>query len=65
MVILIGYAATLYLQGFWRFVEILPSPFNMWNVLVTLAVLAPGLLLLSLGNRIEARRARRSGAIPP
>jgi len=42
-------------QGFTRVAEIL-SPFNLWNVLVTILLLLPGLGAIWISNRLEKPR---------
>ena len=65
VVMLIGYAATWMFQGFSKFMDVLPGPHNVIGLAVTLLTLVPGIGLVLLGNRIEARRDRTPNAIPP
>jgi hypothetical protein len=64
IVMLFGYGATWYFHGFGAFVETLPSPFNIANFIATMLALAPGIALIMLGNRIEARRASKESRPP-
>jgi hypothetical protein len=60
-VVLVGYASTWLFSGS----ENMPNPFNFWNFIATLLALAPGICLILLGQRIEARHARSSSKITP
>lgn len=53
-VIAVGYASILYFDGFWRLWDII-QPTNTINWIVTIAVLAPGIGLLMLAERLERR----------
>jgi len=57
-VILLGYASIWWFEGFSKLQEIV-SPFNIWNVIAVILTLAPGLILLRLGERLRERRAER------
>lgn len=57
LVILAGYASTVYFKGFGRLLEIL-SPFNIWNYITVVLTLAPGLLCLMGADKLDERRRR-------
>jgi hypothetical protein len=50
-VIVVSYASLWYRNGFFAVAEML-SPFNVLNWIVTVATLAPGLVLLRLAERL-------------
>jgi len=53
--ILLSYASIWWFEGFGKLQEIL-SPFNVWNLIAVILTLAPGFVLLKLGERIRDRR---------
>lgn len=55
LVIAVALAAIAYRDGLWRVSEVL-SPFNVANLMLTAAALAPGLLCLWAAGRIKVRR---------
>lgn len=54
LLILIGYYSIFINQGFARLQEIL-SPFNFWNLIVNLVILAPGIGLVALAKKMEKK----------
>jgi hypothetical protein len=56
-VILFGYAATWWLQGFWAMVETLPTPFNLTSVFVNGLTLLPAFGAWWLAEALERRHA--------
>lgn len=52
LVILIGYFTIFVNQGFARLQEVV-SPFNIWNLIVNLVILAPGIGLVALSKKME------------
>jgi hypothetical protein len=54
-VILFGYAAQWWLQGFWAMVEILPTPWNVWSLIANLLTVSPAFLAWWLADVLERR----------
>ena len=49
--ILLGYAAILYFEGWWRLQEI-ASPFNLWNAAALVITVLPGIGLIKFGEKL-------------
>lgn len=43
----------------WRAALETVNPWNLWNFIATVVVLAPGILLIQWGEKLSARRAQR------
>ena len=54
--ILLSYASIWWFEGLDKLLEIM-SPFNVWNFIAVVLTLAPGFVLLKLGEHLRARRA--------
>ena len=54
-IIVVGLGAVLVSQGWEAFTDLF-SPFNLLNLLVMTVILVPGILLVSLAERMEKRK---------
>jgi len=54
-IIVVGLGAVLVSQGWVAFTDLF-SPFNLLNLLVMTVILVPGILLVSLAERMEKRK---------
>jgi len=54
-VIVVGSVSVLVFQGWGAFADLF-SPFNGWNVLALAVILAPGILLVTLAEKMEKRK---------
>jgi len=52
IIIIIGYVMILYKHGLGHLLDIL-SPFNIWNTLAVILILAPGALMIYIGKKIR------------
>lgn len=54
-IILVGLAGIAMTDGLWAAIQIL-SPFNIANFIATVVTLAPGLLLITWGQKLRDKR---------
>jgi hypothetical protein len=54
----------VYMEHGWSGLQDLLNPRNIWNFATTAVLLAPGLLLVTLGEKLIAKRARRRNRGP-
>jgi hypothetical protein len=54
----------VYMEHGWSGLQELLSQRNMWNFATTVVLLAPGLALVALGDKLIARRTRRRSRGP-
>lgn len=62
-IVLFGHLSVWYFQGFWAMAELL-QPWNVANFIMTLLMLAPGLLLKLWASKLR-ERAQRRAQVPP
>lgn len=54
-IVLVGYAGVAVEDGIWAAVQ-LASPYNISNFLLTIAAIAPGILFLEWGKRMQGAK---------